>query len=237
MPRLKGSADLLEDRRRRALALLDEGNSLNEVGRRIGCNPSSVMRWRDARRQGGAGALQVRFSPGRPLKLAASGRKRLVRMLLKGTMRQGYRTNLWTTARIAELVEREFGVRYHPDHIGRLMHSLGWTPQKPERRALERGRRRDHALETEGLAAYKKNAARLGAHLVFADESGFQLIPNVVRTWAPQGQTPIHRHRQGRRDKISVISGISVSPRRHRLALYYLLLYERRSENRPQSAA
>jgi transposase len=49
------------------------------------------------------------------------------------------------------------------------------------------------------------------------------LIPNVVRTWAPQGQTPIHRHRQGRRDKISVISGISVSPKRHRLGLYYLL--------------
>jgi putative transposase len=76
------------------------------------------------------------------------------------------------------------------------------------------------------VAAHKKNAARLGAHLVFADESGFLLIPNVVRTWAPQGQTPIHRHRQGRRDKISVISGISVSPRRHRLGLYYLLFYD-----------
>jgi putative transposase len=76
------------------------------------------------------------------------------------------------------------------------------------------------------VAAYKKNAARLGAHIVFADESGFLLIPNVVRTWAPQGQTPIHRHRQGRRDKISVISGISVSPRRRRLGLYYLLFYD-----------
>ena len=76
------------------------------------------------------------------------------------------------------------------------------------------------------MAAHKKNAARLGAHIVFADESGFLLIPNVVRTWAPQGQTPIHRHRQGRRDKISVISGISLSPRRHRLNLYYLLFYD-----------
>jgi transposase len=81
-------------------------------------------------------------------------------------------------------------------------------------------------VEAKGVAAHKKNAARLGAHLVFADESGFLLIPNVVRTWAPQGQTPIHRHRQGRRDKISVISGISVSPRRHRLGLYYLLFYD-----------
>ena len=76
------------------------------------------------------------------------------------------------------------------------------------------------------MAAHKKNAARLGAHIVFADESGFLLIPNVVRSWAPQGHTPIHRHRQGRRDKISVISGISLSPRRHRLNLYYLLFYD-----------
>lgn len=138
MPRVKGSADLLEDRRRRALALLDAGHSLNEVGRRIGCNASSVMRWRDVRRRGGIEALKVRFSPGRPWKLDQAERKRLLRLLLKGSMAYGYRTNLWTTARIAELVEREFGVRYHRDHIGRLMHSLGWSPQKPERRALER---------------------------------------------------------------------------------------------------
>jgi len=66
----------------------------------------------------------------------------------------------------------------------------------------------------------------MGAHIVFADESGFLLIPLVVRTWAPQGQTPIHRHRQGRRDKISVISGISVSPKRNQLGLYYLLFFD-----------
>jgi transposase len=72
------------------------------------------------------------------LKLDAAKRKKLVRLLLKGPMAQGCRTNLWTTARIAGLIGREFGVSYHPDHIGRLMHSLGWTPQKPERRALER---------------------------------------------------------------------------------------------------
>src|SRR5713226_4494540 len=144
MPRLKGSADLLEDRRKRALALLDSGCSLNEVGRRIGCNASSVMRWRDTRRRGGAKALRVRYSPGRPLKLNQAQRKRLVDLLLQGPIKR--------------------------------------------------------------LAADKKNATRLGAHIVFADESGFQLIPNVVQTWAPQGQTPIHRHRQGRRDKTSVIS-------------------------------
>jgi transposase len=138
MPRPKGSADLLEDRRRRALALLDAGYSLNEVGRRIGCAAVSVMRWRDARRRQGDSVFEVRFSPGRPWKLGEKERKRLVRLLLKGPLAHGYRTNLWTTARIAELIRREFGVEYHRDHIGRLMHGLGWSVQKPERRALER---------------------------------------------------------------------------------------------------
>jgi transposase len=141
MPRLKGSADLLEDRRKRALVLLDGGHSLNEVGRRIGCNASSVMRWRDARRRGGTKALRVRFSPGRPRKLDAAQRGQLKKLLLRGAPAHGYQTNLWTTARIAEIIQREFGIQYHRDHVGRLMHSLKWTVQKPERRALERDER------------------------------------------------------------------------------------------------
>jgi len=72
------------------------------------------------------------------------------------------------------------------------------------------------------VAAYKKNAKRLGAHIVFVDESGFQLTPNVRKTWAPMGQTPIHRSHY-RREKVSVISGISVSPARKALGLYFLM--------------
>src|SRR5207245_10210322 len=120
MPRLKGSADLLEDRRRRARALLDSGYSLNEVGRRIGCNPSSVMRWRDARRRGGAKALRVRSSPGRPLTLELRHRRRLVNLLLQGPMMHGYGTNLCTTARIAELIRSHFGIRSHAAHVAPL---------------------------------------------------------------------------------------------------------------------
>jgi transposase len=138
MPRLKGSADMLEDRRRRALALWDKGLSLNEVGRRIRCAASSVLRWLRARRRGGPDALRVRFSPGRPLKLGVSQRRRLLKLLLQGPQAHGYRTQLWTTARIAEVIRREFGVHYHRDHVGRLMHSLNWSHQKPEMRAVER---------------------------------------------------------------------------------------------------
>jgi transposase len=62
----------------------------------------------------------------------------LLKLLLQGAPAHGYRTQLWTTARIAEVVRREFGVHYHRDHVGRLMHSLNWSPQKPETRAVER---------------------------------------------------------------------------------------------------
>lgn len=136
--RPRGSADLLEDRRRRALALVDEGLSLNEVGRRIGCSASSVKRWRDARRRGGQKALKVRFSPGRPPKLSRTQGRQLISVLLEGAMASGYATQLWTTARVAEVIWKRFRVRYHRDHVGRLLHSLGWSPQKPQKKALER---------------------------------------------------------------------------------------------------
>ena len=138
VPRPKGSADLIADRRRRALALLKSGLSLNEVARRIQCVPSSVMRWRDAWQRRGSDALQVGSSPGRPLKLKSAQRRRLLKSLSKGPLAHGYNTNVWTTARIAELIRREFGVSYHRDHVGRLMHSLQWSHQKPEKRAVER---------------------------------------------------------------------------------------------------
>ena len=140
--RPKGSAAVLEARRHLALRLLDQGRSLNEVSRLLECAPSSVMRWRDARDAGGEAALRVRFSPGRPRKLSARDRGRLVRLLLRGARAHGYETDLWTTARVARVIFREFRVRYHRAHVGRLLHGLGWSVQKPERQALERNEER-----------------------------------------------------------------------------------------------
>ena len=74
-------------------------------------------------------------------------------------------------------------------------------------------------MEARRVAASKKNAARLGAHLLFLDESGFLLIPPVRKTWSPRGHTPIVYHIY-RHDRISAISGVSVSPKRRRLGLY-----------------
>ena len=138
MPRPKGSAEVLEHRRRRALALVDAGCTLNEAARRIGCGASSVMRWLHARQRGGEKALRVRFSPGRPRKLTPGQERRLIPLLVQGPLQRGYRTKVWTSKRIAQLIDEEFGISYHPNHIGRLMFRLGWSHQKPKKRAAER---------------------------------------------------------------------------------------------------
>lgn len=138
MARPKGSAELIEARRHQALRLLDEGYSLNEVGRMVDSAASSVMRWRDARARGGEAGLRVRFSPGRPAALTAAQRKRLIKLLLKGALANGFATELWTTPRVATLIEKHCGVQFHRSHVARLLHELGFSCQKPERRALER---------------------------------------------------------------------------------------------------
>jgi transposase len=151
----------------------------------------TVMGWHDEYEKRGEESFTVRFSPGRPPRLMERDLKRLGFLLLKGSVANGYRTEIWTTKRIAEVIAREWRVGYHPDHIGRLMAKHGWTRQKPARRA----------------------AVRLGALLAFVNESGFLLIPAVRKTWAPRGITPVCRHPL-RREKVSGISAVTVSPQK-----------------------
>jgi len=136
--RPSGSPAELERRRLRALDLLKEGLLPVEVARRVGVDRRSVRRWRasfDAEGRDGVRALPV---PGRPRKLTAAQRTRLEKALLRGALAHGYPTDLWTCPRVADLIERRFQVEYHVDHVGRLLHGIGWSPQKPERRARER---------------------------------------------------------------------------------------------------
>ncbi len=133
-----GSPDALEARRRRAVALLDRGGRVTDVARTIGCSHSSVVRWREAVAEDGTAGLNAKPVPGCPPKLTTRQKQRIPALLVRGALAWGFRTDLWTTPRIAEVIHRKFGVRYHPTHVGRLLVDLGWSCQKPERRALER---------------------------------------------------------------------------------------------------
>jgi len=136
--RPQGSPAQLEARRLHALSLLQQGLAPVEVARRLGVDRRSVRRWKATARTGGRDAVRARPVPGRPPKLAADARRRLEQLLLRGAHAAGFATDLWTCPRVATVIRREFGVRYHVDHLGRLLRRLGWSPQKPERRARER---------------------------------------------------------------------------------------------------
>jgi transposase len=144
-----GSPKALEERRQRVVALLEQELSLHEIARRLGCHASSVLRWRNAWQAGGRAALTAKPAAGRPPRLTAKQKARLVQLLRQGAMAHGYRTALWTTQRIAALIERRLGVRYHRNHVGKLLHQLGWSHQKPERRAVER--------DEAAIAAWKRD--------------------------------------------------------------------------------
>ncbi len=135
MPRPYGSPQQLEQRRLKAWKLLREGLAPVEVARRLGINRRSVRRWRA---MGEHKKLAARPAAGRPAKLTEAQREQLVGHLLEGPRASGYPTELWTCPRIAEVIRRRFKVRYHASHVGRVLRSLGFSPQKPERQARER---------------------------------------------------------------------------------------------------
>jgi transposase len=137
--RPRGSAEELERRRRRAVAWVQEGLGIREVARRVGASPGAVVRWRDAFLSRGDEGLRAKPRDGTKLrKLSLAQRRRLIRLLLRGPTAHGYRTDLWTLRRVAEVIERHFRVQYHPGHVWKILRQLDWTAQKPERRARER---------------------------------------------------------------------------------------------------
>lgn len=133
-----GSPQELERRRQRAVKMLQEGATITEVARRIGCSHSSVILWRDTVQRRGAEGLKAKPASGRPPKLSRRQWEKVPKLLLRGALAWGYSTDLWTTTRIAQVIQREFRVKFHRAHVGRLSARLNWSCQKPERRALER---------------------------------------------------------------------------------------------------
>lgn len=133
-----GDPKTLEKRRLKAVKLLKKGLLTSEIARRLGVGRRSVHRWLLAYRDHGVDGLAPVPAPGRPPKLSLKNRQKLARMLLKGATVFGYPTDLWTSSRVVDLIGRHFRVTYHANHISRLLHSLGFSPQKPQRRARER---------------------------------------------------------------------------------------------------
>ena len=133
-----GSRKDAERRRRQAMTLLDHGQSQAQVARRLGVTPAAVSQWVKARRSGGEQVLRAKPHPGRPPNLDTKQLARLEKWLSRGPRRCGYRTELWTLRRVAEVIEKHFGVHYDPSGVWHVLKRMGWSCQKPERQARER---------------------------------------------------------------------------------------------------
>ncbi len=147
-------------------------------------------------------------SAGCPPKLTAEQASRLPEFLWHGAEAYGFRGDVWTCARIAQVIRWEFGVSYHKDHVSRLMKELGWTPQVPLTRAIQRDEATIARWRETVWPELRRRAARERRTLVFTDESGFYLLPGLVKTYGPKGHTPVI-DKWLSRDHLSVMAGFT----------------------------
>jgi transposase len=132
---LSAFRDWKEWRRRRALALKEQGWTQRAIAQALGVSEAAVSQWLAAARQAGPGALRSHPPPGVAPKLTAAQKRLTPEFLWHGPEAYGFRGQVWACARIAKVIEEEFGVSYHKGHVGRLLAELRWTPQVPIRRS------------------------------------------------------------------------------------------------------
>lgn len=200
--------DWREWRRFRAAQLSRQGWLQRDIAEALGVAQETVCRWLARARTGGAEALAARSSPGHPPKLSAEQKRLIPEFLWHGAEAYGFRGEVWTCARVASVIREELGVRYHKGHVGKLLQQLGWTPQMPIKRAIQRDEQAIARWRAEVWPGLLRRARRERRVLVFEDESGFYLLPGLVRTYAPEGQTPVIREKQTR-DHLSVMGGMT----------------------------
>jgi transposase len=200
--------ECLEWRRLRALYLKQRGWIQRDIAEALDASEVHVSRWLARARDGGPEALRARPAPGRSPRLTPEQLRSIPELLWHGPEAYDFRGQVWTCARIAKVIEWEFGARYHKDHVSRLLKALHWTPQVPIERAIQRDDQAIRRWRDETWPELLRRARREHRALVFEDESGFYLLPGVVKTYAPEGLTPILREKQTR-DHLSVIGGMT----------------------------
>ena|SRR2546425_354971 len=199
---------VLELRRKQAARLFAKGTvSQASVARELKVSRMSVSRWHRRWKKSGKDALKAALRAGRKPLLRARQLQRLQAALRKGARAHGFSADLWTLPRVATVIERITSVRYHPGHVWKVLGTMNWTVQKPERQAKERNSDQVEYWKTARWRA-KKNATRKRAWIFFQDETGFTQQPSIRRTWAPRGETPVLRSRGNHWTKTSVAAAL-----------------------------
>jgi transposase len=193
----------------RALELHQQGWTQRGIAAALGATESAVSRWLAAARRGGREALASQTNRrGVAPKLTSEQRSLIPDFLWHGAEAYGFRGDVWTCSRVAGVLREEFDVSYSKSQVSRLLKQLGWTPQVPITRAIQRDEAAIARWRVESWPTLKEQARRERRELVFVDESGFYLLPGVVKTYAPRARTPVVEEWQTR-DHLSVMGGVT----------------------------
>jgi len=157
--------DWREGRRRRAWELKEQGWKQSAIAAALGVTPGAVSQWLKRAREGGVEALRRRPAPGPTPKLSAEQLAQLPDLLDRGAEAYGFRGQVWTCKRVAEVMRRTFGVAYHPAHVNRLLHGLHHSVQRPVTRATQRDEAAIAAWWQERWPALEKKRPTKGAPL------------------------------------------------------------------------
>jgi transposase len=190
------------------LHLSRQGWRQRDIAAALDVTEGAVSQWIAVAEQGGLRALAGRPRPGRPCRLNDEQRGRIPDFLWHGAEAYGFRGEVWTCLRVVDVLEEEFGVRYSKSQVSRLLKALGWTPQIPVTRAIQRNEAAIRRWQAETWPQIRQQAFQERRTIVFIDESGFYLLPSVVKTYAPRGETPILKEWQTR-DHLSVMGGLT----------------------------
>jgi transposase len=197
-----------EKRRLQALKLTRAGWKQKDIAIALDVSPVAVCQWIKKRKEEGASSLRAHPHTGRRAELSDAQKQLIPDLLSHGAEAYGFRGNLWTCRRVKKVIEWEFGISYHRSHVARLLKELCWTPQQPVERAAQRNEAEIHRWRTRTWFEIQKRAILERRLLVFVDESGFYLLPAILRTYAPIGETPVLKVFHTR-DHLSMMSAIT----------------------------
>jgi transposase len=153
-------ADWREERRKRAWALKEQGWRQKDIAVALGVSEGAVSQWLKRGRAGGLEALKAHPPKGVESRLSAEQKAQIPALLAKGAEAYGFRGDVWTARRVAEVIARTFGVRYHRDHVSRLLREAGWSRQQPIERATQRNEEAIKQWSEERWPQIKKKPSR-----------------------------------------------------------------------------
>lgn len=205
----KISPKAMEEIRVRAIQRVQAGESPEAVIKTLGFSRACIYNWLARYRAGGWHALRTGERSGRPKKLSGSQIQWIYRTLCDKDPRQlKFSFALWTRLMIVEMIKREFSVKLSKTSVGRLLHQLGFSCQKPLYRAYQRDSALVEQWKKQVFPEIQKRAKKEGADIFFEDESGVRSDFHAGTTWALKGQTPVVKT-TGARFGLNMIAAIS----------------------------